>query len=235
MKHFLFVSVAVGIFSGTSLNSKAQTSVNFLRSEFKESSKNPIRFIEGIELSQDMLDEDNVKATIPIYNVAVAETPVIKNNSVKKITVVDNNSIEKCSALQFKYALLTNKDVESITNFELYTLIEEWWATRYRYGGTTKKGVDCSAYVGTLLNNVYGFEVPRTARAQYAICEKVAQEDLLEGDLVFFNTTGGVSHVGLYLGDGYFTHSSCSHGVTISNLAENYYSKKFIGGGRINQ
>ncbi len=118
---------------------------------------------------------------------------------------------------------------------QLYSFIEEWWATRYRYGGTTKNGVDCSAYVGTLVNEVYGFEVPRTARAQYSICEKINKEDLQEGDLVFFNTTGGVSHVGLYLGDGYFTHSSCSHGVTISNLEEKYYSKKFIGGGRINQ
>jgi murein DD-endopeptidase / murein LD-carboxypeptidase len=51
--------------------------------------------------------------------------------------------------------------------------------------------------------------------------------------LVFFNTRGGVSHVGIYLGDGYFTHSSSSKGVTISNLDEAYYSKKYIGGGRV--
>jgi lipoprotein Spr len=56
---------------------------------------------------------------------------------------------------------------------------------------------------------------------------------LLEGDLVFFNTRGGVSHVGVYLGEGYFTHSSSSAGVTISSLDDNYYSKKYIGGGRV--
>lgn len=219
MKHFLFVSVAVGIFSGTSFNSNAQTQISGLNSDFKELS-NSIKFIEGIELDQEIisdLEELKIPVTLPI-----AEAPQI-------------NKIEKCARIQFKYALLTNRDVEDISNVDLYSFIDEWWATRYRYGGTTKKGVDCSAYVGRLVNQVYGFEVPRTARAQYEICEKLSEEDLLEGDLVFFNTRGGVSHVGIYLGDGYFTHSSCSRGVTISNLKENYYSKRFIAGGRINQ
>jgi lipoprotein Spr len=54
-----------------------------------------------------------------------------------------------------------------------------------------------------------------------------------QGDLVFFKTGRGVSHVGLYLGNGYFTHASTSIGVTISNLSETYWTKKFIGGGRI--
>jgi cell wall-associated NlpC family hydrolase len=51
--------------------------------------------------------------------------------------------------------------------------------------------------------------------------------------LVFFNTSGGVSHVGLYLGNNYFVHSSLNGGVTISSLKEDYYSRKFISGGRI--
>jgi lipoprotein Spr len=61
----------------------------------------------------------------------------------------------------------------------------------------------------------------------------VANEDLQEGDLVFFNTRGGISHVGLYLGNNYFVHSSTSGGVTISSLTDDYYSKKFLSGGRV--
>jgi lipoprotein Spr len=51
---------------------------------------------------------------------------------------------------------------------------------------------------------------------------------------VFFNTRGGVSHVGVYLGNGYFVHSSVHSGVTINSLDEDYYSRKYIGGGRLN-
>ena len=80
---------------------------------------------------------------------------------------------------------------------------------------------------------MYGFVASRTARSQYDACEKIEKENLQEGDLVFFNTRRGVSHVGVYLRNGYFTHSSTGKGVTISSLDDAYYSKKFIGGGRI--
>jgi lipoprotein Spr len=102
-------------------------------------------------------------------------------------------------------------------------------------GGTTKKGIDCSAFSGTLLSSVYSFDVPRTAREQYKICQIINQDELMAGDLVFFNTRGGVSHVGVYLTDNNFVHSSSSQGVMISSLTDNYYAKKFISGGRVNQ
>ncbi len=54
----------------------------------------------------------------------------------------------------------------------------------------------------------------------------------MEGDLVFFNTRGGVSHVGVYITNGYFVHSAASDGVMISNLEDSYFLRRFIGGGR---
>ncbi|MEO5782149.1 MAG: NlpC/P60 family protein, partial [Ginsengibacter sp.] len=107
------------------------------------------------------------------------------------------SSIEKISTLQFKYAMMMDVEVETLTNKDLYTFIENWYGTHYRMGGTTKKGIDCSAFSGTLLSTIYSFNMPRTAREQYKICERLNKEDLLPGDLVFFNTRGrGVSHVG---------------------------------------
>jgi cell wall-associated NlpC family hydrolase len=177
------------------------------------------------------------KKSTPIYKL-VGNSLAIKRtgalvNTVNRLANTANIATELCTALHFKFAQLLDTDVESITNESLFAVIEDWWATRYRYGGTTKRGVDCSAYMGHIFETAYGFKLPRTARMQYAASVKVNYNDLQEGDLVFFNTRGGVSHVGLYLANGYFTHSSSSKGVTINNLSESYYSARYIGGGRI--
>ncbi len=224
MKHLFFVSVALGIFSGTSISGKAQTSVNTIRLSDDAGEKKSIQFIEGIEIRP----ETPVSTHVATGSVTKAR-PLSKKTFSKDI----GSTIETCSPLQFKYAMLMDMEVESVTNLNLYNLIEEWWATRYHYGGTTRKGIDCSAYSGTLLSQVWGIRAPRTARAMYGIAEKISRENLKEGDLVFFNTRGGVSHVGVYLGNGYFTHASTGNGVTINNLEENYYRSKFISGGRI--
>lgn len=208
MKNLFFVSVAIGIFSGTSLTAKAQPSVNIERLNASIQVKKSTNVIDGYELKSSDLSTTDVKSS----NVL---------------------SIEKASSIQFKYALLLDLDVEEIKNMTLYEDIEKWWATRYRYGGTSEKGIDCSAYTGTLLSDVYGINLPRTAMAQYAESERIERDDLQEGDLVFFNTGRGISHVGLYLGNGYFTHSGSSTGVTISHLDETYWSRKYRGGGRI--
>ena len=135
--------------------------------------------------------------------------------------------------MHFKFALILNREVETLTNTKLFEFIEDWWGVKYRYAGTTKKGVDCSAFTSLLMLSVFNLQVPRTARKQFASCKKIDKDDLTEGDLVFFNTRGGISHVGLYISDGYFVHSSSTQGVTISNLDEPYYNKRFIAGGRI--
>ena len=71
------------------------------------------------------------------------------------------------------------------------------------------------------------------SRDQYNVCDKIPFEEINQGDLVFFNTRGGVSHVGVYLANGYFVHASCNNGVFISSLNEGYYHKRFISAGRI--
>ena len=172
--------------------------------------------------------------TIPVNSTAINTTAPVRTMTEVMAAPVAMN-IESLSAVLYKYAMVMDVEVESLGNPALYKFIDEWYGTHYRMGGTTKKGIDCSAFSGTLLSSIYSFDVPRTAREQYKICEHINREDLLPGDLVFFNTRGGVSHVGVYLANNHFVHSSSSDGVKISSLDESYYNRKFIGGGRVNQ
>lgn len=166
-------------------------------------------------------------------SIKIVDAPVVTRKH-SLITEIATSAIEKFSALQFKYAMMLNVDVESLKNVSLLGFIDEWFGTKYRYGGTTKKGIDCSALSGALLLAVYGFNMPRTARQQYEATDHISKDELKEGDLVFFNTRGGVSHVGVYLDNSYFVEAS-SHGVKISSLDDHYYAKRFICGGRVTE
>lgn len=104
----------------------------------------------------------------------------------------------------------------------------------YKFGGGTRKGIDCSAFV----QKVFGFlsvDLPRTAREQFRVGEKIPKDDLKEGDLVFFKTYAKYpSHVGIYIGDNKFIHaSSRDHKVSVSTLNTPYYTKRFIGAKRM--
>ncbi len=108
--------------------------------------------------------------------------------------------------------------------------------TPYRYGGTTEKGLDCSAFTGAVYKNSLQINLPRSSADQYGVGEKVRdQDDLQFGDLVFFKTRrrARVSHVGIYLGERLFAHASTSKGVIVSSLDETYYKKRYVGARRL--
>jgi len=144
------------------------------------------------------------------------------------------STIEGANYLQFKYGIITNTEVETLTNIPLLQTIDEWWGTRYCIGGQTKDCTDCSGFSGNLFRDVYNINLPRTASDQYHICDKVSLEELKEGDLVFFHTySRGISHVGVYIGNNKFVHASTSEGVTISDLNDKYWQPRFIAAGRV--
>lgn len=174
---------------------------------------------------------------------APSDTRIVASNkasSGKQSSLTNNNvygnrssSIEKASELQLKYAVLLNTEVELLHDNVLLEHIDEWYGTRYRYGGTTKSGIDCSAFVQTIYLSAFAVSLPRTARDQYRQSRIISATEMKTGDLVFFNTTGGISHVGIYLQNNKFVHASTSYGVTISDMFDPYYLKRFIGIGRI--
>lgn len=105
---------------------------------------------------------------------------------------------------------------------------------KYRYGGTTKAGFDCSGFIGYIYKN-NGVSLPRTAAGMYSTGKSVKKANLAVGDLVFFNTSGkGVSHVGMYIGSGNFIHASTSKGVRVDKINDPYYwGKKYVGAKKV--
>ncbi|WP_217595153.1 C40 family peptidase [Cohnella sp. GbtcB17] len=116
---------------------------------------------------------------------------------------------------------------------ELAQAIDEVIGTPYKWGGTTTSGFDCSGFIRYIFDQ-FQLELPRTSSAQALAGTQVDQDELLPGDLVFFNTSGaGISHAGIYVGEGAFAHSSSNKGVTISKLSEAYYAKRYVTARRI--
>jgi len=106
--------------------------------------------------------------------------------------------------------------------------------TRYRFGGSSRSGIDCSSFVQQVFREME-VSLPRTAREQFEIGHEVPPSDLQKGDLIFFRTYAPFpSHVGIYLGNNRMIHaSSRDRRVVISPLNTPYYRARFIGAKRI--
>ena len=102
-----------------------------------------------------------------------------------------------------------------------------WSGTPHVLGGTTRRGVDCSALVQRIYADFLGIDLPRTTEAQVREGTPISPRELVSGDLVFFRPTPKSRHVGIYMGDGTFLHASSSQGVTTSRLAEAYWQQTY--------
>jgi cell wall-associated NlpC family hydrolase len=158
---------------------------------------------------------------------------------------VSNNSVTAQSSSQrFQQELETDKELANFADGKSYQLpvladsiLERGMSligTRYRFGGTSEAGFDCSGFIGYLFREEAGMNLPRSTREMINVnAPLVSRSALKPGDLLFFATNGRrgrVSHAGIYLGDNQFIHSSSrkSGGVRVDSLGDSYWSKTFI-------
>lgn len=142
------------------------------------------------------------------------------------------------------YATEQQKPTEELSLFERYTSSAqdlilkglELVGINYRHGGTNpESGLDCSAFVQLVFKDAVGLLLPRTAREQSEVGEKIDRRELKPGDLVFFNTMRrAFSHVGIYLGDNRFLHAPRTGAeIRVEDMRQGYWVKRYNGARRI--
>jgi cell wall-associated NlpC family hydrolase len=172
-----------------------------------------------------------------------AQSPVSQQQALNPVTPQSQAQAKAASAAFQQEELATEEELNEFSSSKPYQLPvladsilergKSLIGTRYRFGGTTESGFDCSGFIGYLFREEAGMTLPRSTREMINVkAPLVARNKLKPGDLLFFSThgRGRVSHAGIYLGDDQFIHSSSSRsgGVRIDSLDDTYWSKTFI-------
>lgn len=134
------------------------------------------------------------------------------------------------------YPLLSTPQSKTSERITFIARALQYLGTPYRYAGRSAKGMDCSGLVYRTSADVLGLQLPRRSDAIAEYTKRITDTEIQPGDLLFFNTTGKISHVGIYLGAGQFIHSASDGqrtGVIISYIQESYWKKAYRFAGSI--
>lgn len=146
------------------------------------------------------------------------------NNAQTEMRAVNDKDGLLLQASQDEFeAMVRNVDVKS----KIMDQYADWKGVRYRLGGDTKRGIDCSAFVQRTFREQFGMDLPRSTYEQEDLGKKIQRTKLRAGDLVLFRAGSTGRHVGIYLGNDQFVHASTSSGVMISKLTDNYWNKRY--------
>jgi murein DD-endopeptidase / murein LD-carboxypeptidase len=121
-------------------------------------------------------------------------------------------------------------------NTPLHSFVMEWYGVKYRLGGSTKRGIDCSQFTKKLYWEVYGRKLGENCEEQWRQTNRLKKTELITGDIVFFTSRQSPSgwHCGVYLGNDTFVHAANKEeGVKISSLSEPRYLRRYKGAGRL--
>ena len=162
-----------------------------------------------------------------------------KKIEVAKKQLLNSFREEQAVAAKTLENIARNEEIANAVRFskkidDILVEAESYLGTPYRYGGTTRSGIDCSAFVLSVFGSSAGVNLPRVAASQAQEGEKIEKSDLMKGDLVFFSHQGRgrISHVGIVEsidadGTVKFIHAATSRGVMISSLNDSYWGPKY--------
>ncbi|MBS1492165.1 MAG: C40 family peptidase [Bacteroidetes bacterium] len=162
------------------------------------------------------------------------KTEQVASVNFKSKTEINKGNLESLSSSLAGY-IETVSNTSAVNSDEVMYKVIEYLNTPYLWGGTSKRGIDCSAFVQAVMYQALGVALPRTSLEQSGVGTEVEVKDLKFGDLLFFDTMhkGRVTHVGMYLSDGYFVHSGSSTGVIVTSLEKETYAKAFLKAKRV--
>ena len=161
-----------------------------------------------------------------------------KNKKVKNLPIANYEPI--ITPKEYK-KLLFNDQAEVATESTATPKIKkqaftdfysEWKDVRYKMGGTSKSGIDCSGFTQKVYKEKFGVSLPRTTVTQVDLGVEVKKSELIPGDLVFFKTSKTDKHVGVYVGNGEFLHASIK-GIQFTKLDKPFYKKNYWTSRRI--
>ena len=183
---------------------------------------------KSMEQSIDMTD-NNTNST---FRSASLEN-TINQKDLKYNKYKTNSNIQaKNDTFQDNDYANSNTTIKQDLNTDLYDFYAKWEGVRYKLGGESMTGIDCSAFIQKAFEEKLALEMPRTTLLQAKVGKEVNKDELETGDLVFFKT-GRSKHVGIYMENGKFMHASTSYGVTISDLSNSYFAKNYWKAQRI--
>lgn len=183
----------------------------------------------SLEAKADTVAGDEEGVVIKSASISIKKTIKIPEKEVVTPTV----TAKKKSTKSYSRGFSGGSTIASGSTSKLIQYAFNFLGRPYVYGADGPRAFDCSGF-SSYVYREFGVDLPRTADSQSSVGAAVSKGNLEAGDLLFFNTAGYVSHVGIYIGDGQFIHaSSGSRCVTVSELGSSYYTRTYVGARRI--